>query len=173
MRISISLVGNEMRVFEQALARAPGKVEQEIQRGLRDGGKKLTTQIRRALKTQTGVKRYGAIVAKTEGHQRGYEYIIEGKGPGLPIKEFPGRVTGKGVQAAPWRVSRTFARSFQQDRKGGLMARRTDERFPIRSLRGPNIARELIKDQSAATFEKQADVLVMKPIMVRLAKLLP
>ncbi len=48
-------------------------------RGLARGGEKLRTPVRRALKEQTSVKRYGMIVANTRGwlDAGGLQYTIE------------------------------------------------------------------------------------------------
>src|SRR3989442_1205247 len=63
--------------------------------GLREGGDKTRTKVRRALKDQMGVLRYATIVKSTWGGLgAGFEtptYLIRGDGKGLPITEFPVR----------------------------------------------------------------------------------
>ena len=67
------------------------KARQEMARGLARGGEKLRTPVRRALKEQTSVKRYGTIVANTRGwlDAGALQYTIEASGKGLPLSEFP------------------------------------------------------------------------------------
>lgn len=76
--------------FATAIDKLGDKARLEMARGLARGGEKLRTPVRRALKEQTSVKRYGTIVAKTRGwlDAGALEYTIEASGKGLPIQEF-------------------------------------------------------------------------------------
>ena len=60
---------------------------------------------------------------------------------------------GKGVSAAPWNKRRIFVRSFIMPRFGRAFIRTSKSRLPIRPLYGPNLARELVKDSSAAAWQ--------------------
>lgn len=59
----------------------------------------------------------------------------------------------KGVSAAPWNKRRIFARSFIVPRFDRAFIRTSKNRFPIRPLYGSNLARELVKDSSAAAWQ--------------------
>lgn len=76
--------------FAVAIDKLGDKARLEMARGLARGGEKLRTPVRRALKEQTSVKRYGSIVAKTRSwlDAGALEYTIEASGKGLPIQEF-------------------------------------------------------------------------------------
>ena len=169
--VHVDLAG--IRQFAAAVAKlGDGRVAQVAREGLQEGGDKVRTQVRRALKVQTNVKRYGVIVANVPGRLAGpLQYIISASGKGLPIQEFPYSVPGP-VEASPWAVSRTFKRSFRQRYKGGLRARLSSKRFPIRSLYGPSLPKELIKDQSAAAFFKGSSE-VLQAIEKRVARIMP
>jgi hypothetical protein len=68
------------------------RVHKVLREGLREGGDKVRTKVRRALKEQMGVKKYGTIVRGVDGvlsHSGILRYIIRGSGQGLPIEEFP------------------------------------------------------------------------------------
>lgn len=168
-RLGLRADGRLTEITVPLEALADGRWRNRAREGLNQGGDKVRTKVRRALKDQTGVRRYGTIVEKTDSVRAGaaLEYRILGKGKGLPIREF--RVsarTGSGVNASPWNVARTFKRSFKTKARGLLKARLGAERFPIRSLYGPAIAKEIVKDRSVATFQQavRTDVL---PIVLR------
>lgn len=137
--------------------------------GLSDGGDKVRTKVRKALKTQTNVKKYGTITSRVEGGRRGYDYVITGEGGGLPIAEFPVSAPGS-VSASPWGVMRQFKRSFV--RAGKYLARISSKRFPVRKLYGPAISKEIVKDQSLDAFETGVRSDIGPEIDRRLARLL-
>lgn len=82
------------------LQNLPEKAQRAMREGLQEGGNKVRTSVRKALKPQMGVLKYGTIVANTTGTiaNAGMNYIIRGTGKGLPIKEF--KVSGKAGQGA-------------------------------------------------------------------------
>jgi hypothetical protein len=77
--------------------------------------------VRRALKAQTGVKRYGAIVNATRSFRKGLAYEIVGTGRGFDIKEFPVRANAS--------RSRLLAMRWSRRDHWKLQARRGDGRF--------------------------------------------
>lgn len=74
-----------------------------------------------------------------------------------------------GVTASPWRVSRTFQRSYVSEK--GYRARTPDGR--TRKLYGPAIGKEIIKDHSLATWEATAIPELERQMVSRLARLVP
>jgi len=80
------------------------RARQEMARGLARGGEKLRTPVRRALKEQTSVKRYGTIVANTRGwlDAGALTYTIEASGKGLPLSEFPHKASRSKRLALRW-----------------------------------------------------------------------
>jgi hypothetical protein len=82
-----------------------GEAGQRIMReSLRAAGLKTRTQVRRALKEQTGAKRAGAINSRTRSyvHEGGLAFSIEGSGKGLPISEFRIRASRSKKVAGRW-----------------------------------------------------------------------
>lgn len=80
------------------------RVHKVLREGLREGGDKVRTKVRRALKEQMGVKRYGVVVKHVVGvlgHSGALTYVIRGDGKGLPIEEFPVRAKA-GPGAIRW-----------------------------------------------------------------------
>lgn len=177
--IVVSLRDARLFRYQRALAQAPGRARMEMARGLNEGGNLVRTKVRRALREQTGILRYGTIVARTKSigaTPARLEYVIRGIGPGVEIEEVRTSVRtgpGGGVYGEPWRVGRQFKRSFRQLRRGKLMARLGAERFPIRRLRGPNLMFETVEGQSLETFEHAATQDVMRAMTRRLARMLP
>lgn len=151
------------------------RAERAMAEGLNEGGDKVRTQVRRDLKAQMNVRKYGAITSRTPSRKASpgnLRYEIEGEGKGLPITEFPVSAgIHRPVTAQPWGVSHTFKRSFKT-RSGLLRARLSSRRFPIRSLRGPAVSKEILKDRTAAHFEADAADIVERAVVKRLGRLM-
>lgn len=90
--------------FGNAIDMMSTNARQEMARGLARGGEKLRTPVRRALKQQTSVKRYGTIVANTRGwlDPNALQYTIEASGKGLPLSEFPHKASRSKRLALRW-----------------------------------------------------------------------
>ena len=175
MRVTVTLDAAVER-FASRLAAFPGKARQAMAQGLNEGGDLERTQVRRALKHQTGVSRAGAITRRTDAKRAGpgsLEYVIRGSGRGMPIREFPVSV-GAHVTARPWGVSHDFgARSFRSKVKGLLRRRVGGPRLPIEAFNGPSVAKEIVKDETAAEFNANAGPRVERAVMKRLGRMLP
>lgn len=176
MRITVSLDAAIAR-YADRIAAMPGRARQAMAEGLNEGGDLERTQVRRALRQQTGVSKAGTITSHTKSKRASagnLEYTISGLGKGLPIRDFPVRSgIGAPVTARPWNVSHTFERSFQTSRKGMLRARRGASRFPIRALYGPSVAKEIVKDDTAEEFSAHAGQRVERAVIKRLGRMLP
>jgi hypothetical protein len=142
---------------------------QATARGVNEGGDKVRTQVQRALQHQTSLVRYGSAtkhVRTARAFPGGLSYsIIVGKTATRP-NEFRTRVTkgkGGGVTIWMWGVAHKFKRSFQSawisggglrmrlealrkspGKRGGVTAR-----LPLRGFDGPNLTKEVVKDQTA------------------------
>lgn len=176
MRITVTL-GSDAEQFAGRIAAFPAKARQAMAEGLNAGGDLERTDVRRDVKVQTGARRYGAIKERTATKRASpgnLVYTIVGTGKGMPIREFPVSASTRGpVTARPWGVVHAFARSFRTSTKGLLRARRGTARFPIRALYGPSIAKEIVRDQTAAHFETRAGPRVQQAVVKRLGRLLP
>ena len=163
--------------FAGRIAAMPAQPRCAMVKGLNEGGDLERTKVRRDLREQMGVTKAGTVTKHT-GSKRAtagdLTYEIRGTGKGLPIREFPVRsARGAPVTARPWAVTHKFARSFTTSAKGLLRARRGAARMPIRALRGPSPAKEIVKDQTAAGFMATASPLVMGAVVKRLGRMLP
>jgi hypothetical protein len=175
MKIEIKL-DSVLSRYGDHLAGVGEKLPRALREGLQEGGNKVATKVRRALREQTGVTKYGTILSRTHaGLGSGGElaYVIRGQGKGLPIGNFRVGVNAKGVLAFPWGKAHLFKRSFKTSSKGMLRARLGASRMPIRAFFGPSIAKELTKDHSAAAFEAGVRAEVEPIIIKRLGRLLP
>ena len=177
MQIEVKFSGTSLSAWAEKIATLGAQADVEMARGLNDAGDIVRTQVRRAMKDQMGVLRYAIVVDATASIPASpgrLTYSITATGKGLPIVDFPVSASPGGpVTASPWGVAHTFTRSFKTTRKGRLLARRTASRFPVRSLRGPSPAKELVKDASLATFEAAVPAIVEPTIMRRLVRLMP
>lgn len=131
-----------------------GQARTAMSRALNHEGDK-GTQVKRALVKQTGIK-YGAVdkaMATIRATPASLTYTLKAHGDETNIAWFGGVQRRKGVSAAPWNKRRIFARSFIVPRFGRAFTRTSKMRLPIRPLYGPNLARELMKDSSAAAWQ--------------------
>ena len=99
-------------------------------------------------------------------------YRLKARGEETNIAWFGGVQRGKGVSAAPWNKRRIFAHSFIVPRFGRAFLRRSKQRLPIRGVYGPNVARELVKDSSAAAWQAGVANIVAR-IGHEIARMLP
>ncbi len=181
MQIKVDARGLEVLVKE--IERMQRAIPAAIARGLNEGGDKVRTATQRALKTQTGLLRYGSVTSRVRtrrafagpGGVSSYEIIVNGK----PTKmfEFKTQVTkgaGGGVTAYLWNKAHKFKRSFEGSGSiAGMLKMRTEgPRTPLRSFDGPNMAKEAIKDDAAKAFYETAETAVPAAVAKHLAKAL-
>lgn len=158
--------GNQLGALGDGLARTV------MARALNHEGDKGRTKVKRALVKQTGI-RYGKINAAMKtirASSARLTYILEARGDETNIAQFGARQGAKGVSAAPWGKRRVFKSTFFV---GGRVFRRTGKaRLPIKGVYGPNIARELVKDETAATF-KAGSAGIADRVAHEIARVLP
>jgi hypothetical protein len=163
--------GNQLGALGDGLARTV------MARALNHSGDKGRTQVKRALVRQTGIK-YGMInsAMKTiRASASTLTYTLEAKGDETNISLFGARQGKAGVIASPWGKRQTFESTFMIGAYGGRTYKRTSKygnRFPIKPVYGPNIAREMLKDETAATF-KAGNVGLADRIAHEIARVLP
>lgn len=153
---------NLAQVFAKAGPAAPGAIRRAINRT----GDMATTQMVRALTSQTGLKRAVIVRAlhKLKAGLGSLSYTIRSRGGNVSLKYFKARETGKGVSAAPWGGRRVYAGSFI---KGGLFPNRVaiprlngqvfmrtgSARMPIVKVKsGLFIPTEMVKGATASAF---------------------
>lgn len=147
-------------------------VTRAIRQGVQDAGNKTLTQVRRALKEQTGVSKYQSITKRTGGYSTADGgYAIRAFGPPIPIKEFPVSRASSGVVAYSWGTRHAFKRSFVSA-SGRMMARTTSAHSPVRALLGPNLAKELGEDLSRSAFYLTTRAVLVPSIVKRLGRVL-
>jgi len=165
----------------KALAGAQVKIQAAIAQGINEGGDKVRTQVRRAMREQTSLKRLNSVTSRQRTIRAfpgslAYSIVFTGK-PTKP-EEFALKVTkgpGGGVAVTMWGGEHKFKRSFQiagASGAFGLRARMGRDRLPIRSFDGPNLAKEAAKGQVLETFESLALTVVSPMIENRLARLI-
>ena len=194
--ITITLRGAGLDAFSADLQGLGKNARREMERGLINGGDKLRTEVRKALKYQTGVIRYGAITQGVRGYldKGDLSYVIAASGSGLPIRNFKTTATGGrrfgnyrdqkrdgsgqfgglrskggGVTSAVWNAPRTFQRSFR--RKDGEFVAVLPGKRSKRKLFGPSLPKELPVGQSVATWKAGADK-ILDAVMDRLEGLM-
>jgi hypothetical protein len=189
--IMINVDASSLKQLIADLARLRARIPVAIARGLNEGGDKVRTQVRAAMRKQTGLVRLKSITERSStvrafpaGSARyaggpfglnGSAYVMVFRGKPTKPDEFVTRVTrgpGGGVMVRMWGVDHKFPRSFQQLIKGGLRMRLGGPRLPIRGFDGPNLAKEAVKGEVAETFTREANSLVMPMIEKRIARII-
>lgn len=135
-----------------------------MRRALNRGGKTGFTAFRRALRSQTSIKR-GTIVAATSFRRasgRNLRIMWSGWGSELPLKEFGAKQFSYGVRATVWGKRQQFRSAFiyagtpksgQEIADGHVFKRVSSRSLPIEKLYGPSIPKEMLKDETYQTFE--------------------
>jgi hypothetical protein len=139
--------GNQLAALGDSQARTA------LSRALNHEGDKGRTRVKRALVKQTGIK-YGAVdkaMVTVRATPATLTYTLKARGDETNIAWFGGVQRRKGVSAAPWNKRRIFRHIVP--RFGRAFIRTSKCRLPIRPLYGPNLARELVKDSSAAAWQ--------------------
>ena len=99
-------------------------------------------------------------------------HTLKARGDETNIAWFGGVQRRKGVSASPCNKRRIFARSFIVPRSGRAFIRTSKKRLPIRPPYGPNLARELVKDSSAAAWQNRSADIVAR-VGHEIGRLLP
>ena len=156
MQLIISARDQVLARYGNALAAlGEGRARTALSRALNHEGDKGRTQVKRALVKQTGIK-YGGVnkaMATIRATPATLTYTLKARGDETNIAWFGGQQRRKGVSAAPWNKRRILRHSFIVPRFGRAFIRTAKSRLPIRPLYGPNLARELVKDSSAAAWQ--------------------
>lgn len=129
-----------------------------LRRALNHTGDKVHTIVVRTLAKQIGapqhvIKKYGKI-SKIRASNATLTYMIRCNGGPIPLKHFRAYQTRKGVSAAPWNNRKTYKSGFIVASLGGHAFWRTGRaRLPIERIAGPNVPKEMVKDETAAAFQ--------------------
>lgn len=146
------------RYAEQIAAIGDGQAAVAFSRAMNHEGDKGRTQVKRALVQQTGIK--AGAAAKTMKTVRAtptrLAYTIVQDGSETNLVSFGARQGAKGVSAAPWNIRRVFRDAGRGSfiRNGKVFIRENTPSYPIRQLFGPNLAREIVKEQSREAWER-------------------
>ena len=145
------------RMYEAALLLVGRKTAAlAFSRALNRTGRPTFTAVKRALRRQSDIQRplIDAGVTFKPSTSTTLQTAIKGTGPYLPLRLFGARQFTYGVRAKVWGKHQQYRAAFIVGKyAGGAYKRRTPRRFPIRQLYGPSVGKELVKDQSLATFE--------------------
>ncbi|GHA13462.1 hypothetical protein GCM10007989_05080 [Devosia pacifica] len=183
MSIKIEFHGEGLPKFQDAVeALGEGKATSAYRKALNSTGKKVFTQVKRSVAKQMGTSQRNVV--KHGGMKRvpasGAHLVttIEAKGNYLPLSDFKSRQVGAGASAAPWATRRIFRGTFIIAKLGGNVFRRTGKFSPasgrhnaIEKLWGPAVPKEMVRDESAATFDRVVRT-ELAPEVNRLLKLM-
>lgn len=160
--ITVKFDGDGITKLVGAMTGLQNRVPDAMRRALNHTGAKAFTQVKRALgkqlvTNQAAIIDYGKVRPIRANYSR-LEFKIVSTGGVIPLKHFRPLQTKKGVSAAPWGKRRLYPHSFISARLGGhVFWRKGTARLPLKRIGGPNVPKELVKDQSAAAFLAAAD----------------
>lgn len=181
MTVIVTISGGGLEKFDEAVRSlgSVAKAQRAYSMALNKTIKTVHTQVKRAISTQMGVTQ--AAVVKHGGLRIGRASVgnlaatINASGKYLPLKDFKPRQGGKGVTANPWNNSQLFDGTFmnrgrrartgigpiQRAKAGGHVFKNTGKlnkvsgrKNAIEALWGPSVPREMVRDESAKTFER-------------------
>src|SRR5687768_13015009 len=176
MRVSLNLNDQVMKRFGDQLASlGAGQAAKVMARALNHEGDKVRTQVRSAISKQSGIDkgRLGIITHGASGGSLTYTLSVTDREKN--IGGFKARKVADGISAQPWGTRRVFPGAFFLKSKKGtqgavgagteggtLLAfvRKPGERKKLKPLFGPNLARELLKDESKDAFERNVGLIV-------------
>lgn len=150
----LSRYGNQLQAIGDGMARTV------MARALNHEGDKARTQVKRILAGTTGIN-YNLInraVATYRANRGSLKYELRAKGSETNLGLFKARQTLSGVSAAPWNARHIFRGdapprgSFFLPGTRVVYIRKTKASYPIEPLFGPNLAREIVKDEPAAAW---------------------
>jgi hypothetical protein len=147
--MKIQIDAREIADLGQLFASAGKQAPKVIARALNHTGAVATTQVKRALVKQVGVKSgaVNAALRQVRATPAELTFELRSSGKHLGLKDFGARQTKRGVSAAPWRQRRVFPRTFMGP--GGHVYKRTSKkRLPIEKLWGPSIPKELVRAEA-------------------------
>lgn len=163
IEVNVHFTKNLSELFDEARLSSIYAVSKAID----EVGNKVKTQVIRSVARQAGVK-YGAVrnvifVKQAMGEGSG-KFVMVARDATLSLKEFGPRQTRAGVSAAPWGKRRVFPHTFIGP-NGHVFARAMNEgkrvgRKPIYKLFGPNIPKEMVKDEAEKTFYRETEKLL-------------
>ena len=129
-----------------------------MRRAINHTGDRTFTIVKRTLSKQIGapqrvIVQYGKVRTVRAGGGS-LDYLIIARGGPIPLKHFRARQTRKGVTASPWNNRKTYKSAFIVNSLGGhAFWREGKSRLPIKRIAGPNVPKEMVKDEVAAAFQ--------------------
>ena len=152
--IDVKVAFTDLTRLEGMIGEAGLKAPYAIARAIDAVGNRTMTQVKRSVAKQAGVPvgRAGAALSKRQAMGTGQgSFTIVARDVTLSLKEFGARPTRAGVSAAPWNKRRVFPHTFIGP-GGHVFVREGKSRLPIKKLWGPNIPKEMVKDETERRF---------------------
>lgn len=151
---TVDIDAREIDRLGNALLSIGVKARQEVfSRALNDVGSTFKTRTKRALQHWTGIKKQKTIAGRMKGIRAGggrLSYILNVRAPwmAITVDDFGARQTRKmaGATHSAWGNANLERGAFIIHKYGGKVYHRTSSaRFPIKTVWGPNIAKEMLR----------------------------
>lgn len=115
-------------------------------RAAKHEGEKALTAVRRVMKRESGLGKYGYAMTLVKAKQPTFHnpaLVIYADGVETNVGKFGARVARKWISAKPWNNLRKYRTAFLVGMHNEVFYRTGPDRYPIAPIFGPNIAREL------------------------------
>ncbi|MFD2679109.1 phage tail protein [Camelimonas lactis] len=167
--------GNAIRQMADKLRRIGEREAREAaSRAVNRGGDMAKTAMTRELVRATGInyQKVKTVMTTRRSLPATLSYTVEGRGNETNVGLFKARQVKRGASAAPWNKRKIFRKSFIVPAFGGkVYVRRGAERFPLKGLFGPNIAREMRKGEPLNAWDRTAQNVTERRLLHELGRL--
>ena len=170
-KLIVTWSGDGLIRIEAALKELAGRSRKRnaLRRAVNHTGNKVHTQVVRAVARQIRapqavIKKYGAV-RRIRANAQNLAYTIRSDGGPIPLKYFRANQTRKGVSAAPWGNRKVYRHAFLIAKfanhafwRSGPKRRMSKGRYqnkmrqPIERIAGPNVPKEIVRDQVRKVF---------------------
>lgn len=158
--VAVRFADDAFAKFQDAVASlSDNRIKTVEARALNHTGDKAYTAVRKALIAQTSASRtlIDDALSKQKATTASLIYSIGASSRQIPLRNFQALQFKGGVRAKVWGKLQTYRSTFIVPAfQGGVFVRMGAGRGPIRTVYGPSIQVELIKDASLAAFKSVA-----------------
>ncbi|OYW52322.1 MAG: hypothetical protein B7Y80_20085 [Hyphomicrobium sp. 32-62-53] len=159
MRIKFDKVGTGLEAMVTGTSALAGPALQTaLARALNHTGGVAFTSVKKALARQMGLTQKalqedGRSLTKLQAIPGRLSFAVVARGRATNMMLHKARPTRRGITAYPWGVKHSFGSAFMIPSRSSIFRRKTQARFPLEKLLGPNITKELVKDAPPEAFE--------------------
>lgn len=170
--VSVRTSGTVANILAPVEMLADNRGKQAMARALNHTLAKTETAVNRATAKQAGLK-YGDVkkeIRRFSANAEKLEGEIKGEGGYHKLSAFKPNKTKRGVSAAPWGERKVFKSTFFIGK--GVFKRVGDKRFPVKTLYGPAVPKEMVRRKAKEAFENTVGSALPGRVLHEMARLI-